>query len=154
MRLTDIVTLGRQRIAHEIQEALYLRTQMDITTPISILAHPTERCNYRCLSCDCWRRETYPPEMTLGEWCDALTDLREFAGPCTVQFAGGEPFVFKPFLSLVEWCNANGIRWGVTTNGSALSKTTAKRVVSAKPLNVDVSVDGSSAGVHDASRGV
>ena len=53
-------------------------------------------------------------------------------GTYTIQFAGGEPFIFKPFLSLVEWCNVQGIDWGVTTNGSRIFKSGCQRIVSAK----------------------
>jgi radical SAM protein with 4Fe4S-binding SPASM domain len=154
MKVSNIIALGRRRAVHELREAIYLKTRVDLTTPVAILAHPTERCNYRCTSCDCWRRDEYPAEMTLEEWCAALADLRNFIGPYNVQFAGGEPFVFKPFLSLVEWCTAHQIDWGVTTNGSALTDAVVRRVVSAKPLNVDVSVDGVTSATHDISRGI
>jgi MoaA/NifB/PqqE/SkfB family radical SAM enzyme len=154
MNLTEIVSLGSRRVAHELREAVYLKTGFDTTKPLAIRALPTERCNYKCPSCACWRRDAYPPEMTLAEWCAALAGLREFVGPYAVQFAGGEPFVFKPFLPLVEWCATRRIGWGVITNGSALSESNAKRVVSARPLNVDISVDGATPAVHDASRGI
>jgi radical SAM protein with 4Fe4S-binding SPASM domain len=84
----------------------------------------------------------------------ALTDVRQFIGSFSVEFIGGEPFVFKPFLSLTEWCTASGIRWSVTTNGSALSAKNAERLIAARPLFVNISVDGATAAVHDHSRGV
>ncbi|MBT9596175.1 MAG: radical SAM protein [Vitreoscilla sp.] len=154
MKLGKVVALGSRRLGQELREAFYLRTGLDGTRPLAIRAHPTERCNYRCGSCKCWRLDDYPPEMPLGEWCRALADLRGFVGPYCVQFAGGEPFVYKPFLALVEWCAAHRIDWGMITNGSALSPANVARLVAATPLNIDVSVDGASSAVHDASRGV
>jgi hypothetical protein len=35
--------------------------------------------------------------MSLEQWIAAFTDVREFVGDFSVQFGGGEPFVFKPF---------------------------------------------------------
>lgn len=153
MKLGRAITLGSRRVEQELREALYIRTGRDLTRPHVIQALPTMRCNYRCLSCSCWRQE-HGDEMTLEQWQRALASLREFVGPMTVQFAGGEPFVYKPFVPLVEWCAEHRIDWGVITNGSAFSKDTSRRVVRARPVNVSISVDGATSAVHDDSRGV
>ena len=154
MKLTDILALGSRRVGQELREAFYLRTSVDLTKPLTIRAIVTNRCNYKCASCDYWRRDSYPEEMSLTQWTDALSSIRQFVGPFNIQFAGGEPFLFKPFLQLAEWCGAHDIAWGVITNGSALSAANVKGIVAAKPLNLDISVDGASAAVHDASRGI
>jgi MoaA/NifB/PqqE/SkfB family radical SAM enzyme len=150
----QLLGLGSRRVEQNLREAAYLRLGLDATRPLAIRAHPTERCNYRCGSCACWRLPAYPDEMSLAQWCKALASVAEFAGRCTVQFAGGEPLLFAPFLELVDWCHARGIAWGMITNGSALNARTVARLVAARPLNLDVSVDGASSAVHDASRGV
>ena len=54
----------------------------------------------------------------------------------------------------MEWCAATGIRWSVTTNGSALSAKNARRLADARPLAVNISVDGATEAVHDHSRGI
>jgi MoaA/NifB/PqqE/SkfB family radical SAM enzyme len=154
MEFNRILALGLRRIEQELREAVYIRTDFDVTRPHVIQAIPTERCNYKCLSCSCWRADQYPRELTLDEWTQALLGLKRFVGPYTVQFGGGEPFVFKPFVPLVEWCHAQGIDWGVITNGSAFTPSIVERVVAARPLNVSISVDGASAAVHDRSRGI
>jgi radical SAM protein with 4Fe4S-binding SPASM domain len=154
MRLSNVLALGLRRIEQEFREAVYLRTDHDVTRPHVVQAIPTERCNYKCMACDCWRTDRYPQELSLEEWQHALAGLRRFVGPFTVQFAGGEPFVYKPFLQLVEWCATQGIDWGVITNGSAFSRANVERIVNARPLNISVSVDGASAATHDRSRGI
>lgn len=154
MDLSRIISLGMRRVGQELREAVYLKTDLDATRPHVIQAMPTERCNYKCLSCSCWRANPYPRELTLDEWTAALGSLKRFVGRFTVQFAGGEPFVYKPFVPLVEWCGTHGIDWGVITNGSAFSRPTVERIVAARPLNVGISVDGASAAVHDLSRGI
>ena len=145
---------GLQRISQELREAVYLTTNLDITQPRTIGAVLTERCNYRCLSCACWRNEAAADELTLEQWIAAFEDVRDFVGPFAVQFGGGEPFVFKPFLELVEWCRASRIGWMMTTNGSAFSPRNALRIAGAHPLAVNISVDGATDAVHDRSRGV
>lgn len=147
-------SLGQRRLAQELREAAELRTGLPLSRPFAIRAHPTERCNYKCGSCACWRLDEYPAEMSLAQWQHAFDDLQRYVGRFNVQFAGGEPLLFKPFLDLVQWCADRQIDWGMITNGSALTASNVARLVAASPLNVDVSVDGASDAVHDASRGV
>lgn len=154
MKLGNVLSMGLRRIEQELREAVYIRTGRDATRPHVIQAMPTQRCNYKCLSCGCWRQEEPESELTLEEWQTSLASLRSFVGAMTVQFAGGEPFVYKPFVPLVEWCAAHDIGWGVITNGSAFTKEISRRVVAAQPVNISISVDGASAAVHDDSRGV
>jgi radical SAM protein with 4Fe4S-binding SPASM domain len=153
MNIVQTLRHGSQRLKHEALEALFIHAGVDRTKPMVIRAKPTERCNYRCGSCLCWRMDPYPEEMTLEGWQQTLGGLQAFVGHFTVQFAGGEPYVYKPFMALAEWCNANDIAWGVMTNGSAFVNSIAERTVMARPANVNISVDGATAAVHDASRG-
>lgn len=156
MRLATAARITSQRVMQELRESLYLRTggRADLTRPQVISAILTLRCNYRCLSCGCWRKPD-AEELTLDQWTRALADLREFlGGRFTVRFSGGEPFVFKPFLPLIEWCRDAGVDFSLITNGSALSPKNAARLAAAGPLCVGISVDGATAAVHDASRGI
>ena len=47
-----------------------------------------------------------------------------------------------------------GSQWGVTTNGSALTDSIIKRLVAARPFNINISIDSHVAEVHDFSRGI
>jgi molybdenum cofactor biosynthesis enzyme MoaA len=152
--LSAVVGAGIRRVVQELREAVYLSTGADLTKPQTIGVVLTERCNYRCLSCGCWRKQDDADEMSLEQWIAAFTDVREFVGDFSVQFGGGEPFVFKPFLDLIAWCRTTGISWSMITNGSAFSPKNAQRVADAQPIAVNISVDGATAAVHDHSRGV
>ncbi|MCP3733216.1 radical SAM protein [Sphingomonas sp. MG17] len=154
MKATDVLKLGRIAVSRAAREAVYLRSGVDITRPSSIRAIVTERCNYKCLYCNHWRQQSYPDEMSLEEWQGILTSLRSFLGYYVVQFMGGEPFVWKGFVELIESCAANEIGWGVITNGSALTKSVAERMAQAQPVNIDVSLDSTDPAVHDRARGV
>jgi MoaA/NifB/PqqE/SkfB family radical SAM enzyme len=154
MRIADLVRLGARRLSNAGTEHLFLKLGIDRTRPVAIRGMVNERCNYRCSYCDFWRLHAYRNEMSLPDWQHALGGLRDWLGAFTIQFSGGEPFVWRPFLELVAWCRAQRIGWGVITNGSALTPTVIDRLVAAAPLNVDVSVDGSDAAVHDTVRGV
>lgn len=153
----DIGTLGKLAIKHTrnaFAEELYLRRGKDITQPISIYGLVNERCNYKCRYCDYWRLPNYKDEMPIDGWQNALGSLKEFIGSFHVEFSGGEPFIKQGFLDLCTWCRDNDIKWGVTTNGSALTPKIIQRVVAAKPFNINISMDSHIAEIHNYARGI
>ncbi len=135
-------------------EQIYLRTGVDATRPTVVYGIVNERCNYRCRYCEYWRLKEYGDEMTVEQWTDALGSLQEFIGTYHVEFSGGEPFRKKGFLDIARFCHARGIRWGVTTNGSAFSDKIVRQTVAADPFNVNISIDGHRSEIHDYMRGV
>lgn len=153
MNIGVIGRLGRRHLATLLPEVIYLNMGIDTTRPTEIRASLTERCNYRCLQCGCWRVEKYP-EMSIDNWKTALASLKEFLGSYTIQFVGGEPFVKKGFLDLLEFCRDESIDAGVITNGSAFAgERIAERFVAARPLKLEISVDGATPEIHDRLRG-
>ena len=144
-----------RHISSILPEVIYLNTGVDLTRPTAIRANITQRCNYKCLHCACWRFEKYPEEMSIEQWKAALGSIKEFLGPYTIQFVGGEPFVKKGLLDLLEFCHEEAIDFGVITNGSAFaSDRVVDRFVATRPLKVEISVDGPTPEVHDRLRGV
>lgn len=143
-----------ERLQAVSRETLYLHGGLDRTRPVVVQGMVTERCNYRCEYCAFGRRESTADEISSEEWCAALVTLREFIGPFLIQFAGGEPFVKRGFLDILDFCHEQGIHFGLITNGSGLSERNCRRLSNARPFNVDVSVDASRAEIHDAVRGV
>jgi MoaA/NifB/PqqE/SkfB family radical SAM enzyme len=152
MKLSTLAKAGIRHGTHALSEALYLKAGVDNTKPYAIQGLVNERCNYKCLYCDCWRKSDYP-EIGISEWRAALLSLKDFIGSYNIQFGGGEPFVKKGFVELLQFCREQRIDWGVITNGSGFSATVVKQVVESDPSNIDISVDSSRAAVHDAVRG-
>ena len=153
----DLAVIGRlalQQLSSVVPEMTYLRAGIDLTRPTEIRASVTERCNYKCLQCACWRFGDYP-EISIDQWKAALVSIKEFLGSYTIQFVGGEPFVKKGFLDLLGFCHDESIDFGVITNGSAFaSEHVIERFVAARPLKLEISVDGPTAGIHDRLRGI
>jgi MoaA/NifB/PqqE/SkfB family radical SAM enzyme len=155
MQLKKLTNLGTGYLIHHACEEFYLKTGLDTTKPFSINIEISNSCNYRCQYCDHWRSNRYPDELTISEWQDALLSLKQFIGRYIVQFSGGEVFVKKGFLDLLQFCHSEGIEWGLITNGSAfINHGVVKKVVAAKPMNIDISIDGASGEIHDLVRGV
>jgi MoaA/NifB/PqqE/SkfB family radical SAM enzyme len=154
MNIGDLTQAAVAHVMGNFSERLYLSAGRDITKPRVIRAIINERCNYRCKYCHFWRQDRYRDEMTIEQWQATLHSLKEFIGRYTIQFSGGEPFIKKGFLKLLDFCHHEGINWGAITNGSTLSRGTVERIVAAHPMNLDISVDGTTAEIHDTVRGI
>jgi MoaA/NifB/PqqE/SkfB family radical SAM enzyme len=97
----------------------------------------------------------YKPEMTIEEWKKAISDLKAFLGKFHIQFSGGEPYIKKGFLDLIEYCRSEQVSWGVVTNGSAfLSEKVVRATIAAKPFTINISIDSKRPEIHDYSRGI
>jgi MoaA/NifB/PqqE/SkfB family radical SAM enzyme len=153
MDIAALIELGFKHTQNALAEETYLKTGYDATRPVAFYALVNERCNVKCRYCEFWRKPHYVDEMTIDEWKKALLSIKDFVGKFSISFSGGEPFIKPGFIDLLAWCHPNGISAGVTTNGSALTKRNAEKVVAARPFNVNISVDAPSAEVHDYLRG-
>lgn len=153
MKIAELGRLGAKHVRSAAAEGLYLKTGHDATRPTSFYAFVNERCNVACRYCEFWRLPRYRDEMTIDEWQAALLSIKAFVGEYSISFTGGEPFIKRDFVSLLEFCRDHGIHSGVTTNGSALTPRVAERVVLARPFNVNISCDAPEAALHDHLRG-
>jgi radical SAM protein with 4Fe4S-binding SPASM domain len=149
-----LLRAGLRRLGTMTRELMYIKSGIDVTVPESIVGNISRRCNYKCQYCWCPLIEDHAADMSIKEWQQVLLSLKGFIGRYVIQFAGGEPFIKKGFVSLLEFCQHHDIDWGAITNGSIFSDAIVTRVVAAKPLNIDISVDSPDPLVHDFVRGV
>ncbi len=136
-----------------ISSNLYECFGINISKPAVISILLTWKCNSRCLMCDYWKR-TEHHEMSKQHWLKFLTELKKWHKNAHVQFSGGEPLVKKNSIELFEHCSGIGLSYGITTNLTIAPHGGMKRLVSANPFNINVSLDGIKAETHDYSRGV
>ena len=125
--------------------------------------HITERCNRRCSHC---YQEAYSGEEL--RFPDLLRIVKQFKdllgrrngpgkGPPIrghVTVTGGEPFVRRDFLDLLEVFAANRAHFSfaILTNGSFIDEAMARRLRELGPAFVQVSIEGTR-DAHDAIRG-
>lgn len=153
MNAATLARLAFKHTRNAIAEEVYLGTGQDFTRPVTFYGLVNERCNVQCRFCEYWRLPKYKDEMTIEQWQAALLSVKDFVGTFSISFSGGEPFIKPGFLDLMAFCHANGILSGVTTNGSALNRKNAEKLVAARPFNLCVSVDAPNAELHDYLRG-
>jgi radical SAM protein with 4Fe4S-binding SPASM domain len=121
--------------------------------PSTVFWDITGECNLRCVHCYNFEGKQHENELSTEEIKRALEEMSVFSVK-SISFSGGEPFLRKDMLEIVH--HATGLRFnsvGVSTNGILLDGDIARQLTAAN-LNVQVSIDGDEAQVHDMARGV
>ena len=70
-----------------------------------------------------------------------------------VNIGGGEPTIRPDFWHLLEYSVAHNVGVKFSTNGSRITSSRAAWLASTDYVDVQVSLDGATAGVNDALRG-
>lgn len=110
----------------------------------------TSLCNLRCAMCGYWENTT-EPSLPTERWKAVLSEAVAL-GAKKVHFSGGEVFLRKDFLDLVEHACGAGLKVNMTTNGTLVDREKAKRLLRAGVNAVSISLDGPTEAVHNAVR--
>lgn len=111
----------------------------------------TYRCNFRCVHCYNPTHGGGTTEMTASEWERALEQLAGL-GCYLLTFTGGEIFVRKDTIQILQAACNQGFTFRLNTNGSLIDEQIMERLESMRPFlqSVDISFYGADAEVHDA----
>jgi MoaA/NifB/PqqE/SkfB family radical SAM enzyme len=120
--------------------------------PTSVFATATNRCNIHCLQCDVPLTGNRNAELSTEQWKKIIRELRQWLGTTLIRWSGGEPFVRRDMIDLIEYSSAIGVLTGINTNGHFIDQGMAERMASADVFNVNLSMDGLQPG-HDLVRG-
>lgn len=104
----------------------------------------TDRCNERCIHCGSRCGETFSEELSTEDFCALLDKVaQDFAGELPqLCITGGEPLLRKDFFEIVGHAVELGFLWGMTSNGTLITKDVARRLKEAGMSTVAVSLDG------------
>ena len=124
-------------------------------SPFLVIWETTRACDLACVHCRAsavQRRD--PAELRTGEAMRLLDTIREFGRPLVV-FTGGDPLKRPDTIELVAYGTERGLRMGLTPSGTPLmTRRVLQDLKEAGLARLAVSLDGSSAGRHDAFRRV
>lgn len=129
---------------------------------LTLQLHITGKCNQQCKHC---YHESYTNELLSFENIEKIikdyiellekyNKLKKIKCRGHINVTGGEPFIRKDFFDILELFhqNRNYFTYGILTNGSFITKETAKRLKDLKVSHIQVSLDGSPK-THDYIRG-
>lgn len=136
---------------------------LDLTVPPPGLGSPptevelsiTGRCNLKCRYCYYADEMTALSDLPTDRWLKFFAELGGLAVQ-RVTLTGGEAFTRPDLFELIDGVISNKMRYSILTNGTLLTE----KVISAFAIgkrrlrlnSIQVSIDGSSAEIHDLSR--
>lgn len=123
-------------------------------SPSSLDLEITARCNLRCRYCYFFNNSAVEyRDLPADEWLKFFDELGAL-GVMRVTLAGGEPFIRKDLPVLIDGIVRNRMRFSLLSNGTLISDEIASILAgTGRCEQVQVSVDGSCAAVHDSCRG-
>jgi AdoMet-dependent heme synthase len=112
----------------------------------------TRRCNLRCVHCRCSSDESASEgDFTTDEGKRFLTGIASFSKPVVV-LSGGEPLLRPDLFELAAFGASLGLRMCIATNGTLVDDEVCGLMDAADIMMVSLSLDGSTAGIHDDFR--
>ena len=123
-------------------------------TPRTVDLEITSRCNARCRYCYYMNNEGVAYEdLPTQVWLNFLEELGR-AKVMDVCLAGGEPLARPDIVELIDGIVRNRMRFQLLTNGRLVTRQLAGYLKGTKRCDsVQVSLDGSTAEVHESMRG-
>jgi radical SAM protein with 4Fe4S-binding SPASM domain len=119
----------------------------------------THRCNHRCAICGQWGKKGYNAvegapkvmgEVSLADYKRMVDEILPIKPH--IYITGGEPFLYKPLVPLVNYMKEKGLSVQIVTNGVGLEKN-AEEIVRNGWDMICVSLDGPR-DIHDKCRGL
>jgi len=123
-----------------------------LAAPICLTWELTYACNLACVHCLSSSGRRDPRELTTAE-CREVIDALERMQVFYVNIGGGEPTVRPDFWELVDYATAHHVGVKFSTNGIKIDPGVAQRLAASDYVDVQISLDGATAGVNDAVRG-
>jgi MoaA/NifB/PqqE/SkfB family radical SAM enzyme len=111
----------------------------------------TYRCNYRCVHCYNTTHSGKERELSTEQWMDVLHQLKEMN--ChTVTLTGGELFIRRDAMDIIEEASRLGFSILMNTNGSLVTDEVVDRLTSIKDSiqMLEVSFYGADQITHDS----
>ncbi len=112
----------------------------------------TQKCNLKCVHCRCSSDMlSSEGDFTTEEGKKLLKEIADFSKPVVV-LSGGEPLLRPDIFELAEYGTSLGLRMCMATNGALVNDEVCEKMKKAEIKMVSLSLDGSTAAVHDDFR--
>lgn len=126
-----------------------------MSSPRSLSIAITGRCNLRCKYCFYADEMVASDDLPTEMWLSFFKTLGEL-GVMSVTLTGGEVFTRPDIFELIDGLIDNHMRYSLLSNGTLISEKKLEQFEIGKRRQrldyIQISIDGSSAEVHDRSR--
>ena len=122
------------------------------SSPLTVKWEITRRCNLNCEHCYARTSKTQSNELKTNDIKKVLDRLNEI-NTISLHFTGGEPFVRKDFIDILEYANDYNFSITILTNATLINKKLAERLSMINIQSIQVSLDGAKAKTHNEIRG-
>jgi heme b synthase len=113
----------------------------------------TQKCNLKCVHCRCSSDMlSSEGDFSTEEGKKLLKEISDYSKPVVV-LSGGEPLLRPDIFELAEYGTSLGLRICMATNGALVNDEVCEKMKKADIKMVSLSLDGSTAAVHDDFRG-
>jgi radical SAM protein with 4Fe4S-binding SPASM domain len=137
----DFIRYGQGKSSHSFKTMGEKPKSAAERRPVTVW-NCTRTCNLSCIHCYTdSEKKKYPDELSTQEAREMLRDLADFKIPALLV-SGGEPLLRKDLFELVAYAKGLGIRPTLSTNGTLITRETAKKIKEAGFTYVGISLDG------------
>jgi len=149
----------RKQIKESLREALseifwllhkHFPYPADQPTEVHLLV--TENCCLQCRMCDIWRIEKKQKPLDYKTGKRIIDKLFSWLGIFNLSFAGGEPFLNREVIKIINYARKKGIKTGINSNGYIIDKKYARAICESGLSTIFFSLDGEEK-AHDYIRG-
>src|SRR5215831_9123975 len=123
--------------------------------PYIVIWEVTQACDLACVHCRASAQPNRNPfELSTEEGKQLIDEVSQMEVPVFV-LTGGDPIKRPDLFELVEYATGVGVRVSLTPSATPLlTQNIIRRLKDAGLARLAVSLDGSSAEIHDAFRGM
>lgn len=158
-RVKGVTEKGRFVVRAAASQAAVMcdfKFKTNLSKPQMVLIEPTLRCPMACTFCDLPTDRTYPKrhELPISRWMQILEELREFSPLIrSVYISGGEPFLRRDLIDLIEHAHKIGMGTRTLTIGRFLDKELCGRLLDSPMEFLKFSLHSNRKEVHDTLVG-
>jgi AdoMet-dependent heme synthase len=139
--------------AHLIRQPNYDTNQR----PFMVIWETTQACDLACRHCRAEAQPGHNPHaLTFAEGCSLIDQIADFGKPSPlVIFTGGDPFKRDDIFDLTQYATKKGLTAALSPSGTPLlNSANLERLKNVGCKAISLSLDGSTAEIHDTFRGV
>lgn len=114
--------------------------------PLTVLLELTNRCNEKCVHC--YIDQADRTEIDTAQWLATIDTLADL-GTLILTLSGGEALLRKDFEAIYRHAHARKFGIRLFTNGTMLTDGQLDMIANYKPLDVQISLYGHTAELHD-----